>query len=142
MTSAETIEVPIEGMDCADCVMHVQKAISGVEGVESVDVFLISEKAIIRGDKQQIDLESIRRVVKKAGYSVPEENGDTSRVLDVNKFTRQILALLGFIFAALLFVVVAGEWLGLFELVSGGIPWFVGLAVVALGGYPVFKKVL
>ncbi|MES0340673.1 MAG: cation transporter, partial [Anaerolineales bacterium] len=42
----KTTEVPIQGMDCAECTRHVQHAISELPGVESVEVYLVSEKAI------------------------------------------------------------------------------------------------
>ena len=36
----QTLEVPIRGMDCPECTRHVRDAISGLPGVESVDVSL------------------------------------------------------------------------------------------------------
>lgn len=36
------LEVPVKGMDCAECVAHVQHAIAELSGVESVEVFLSS----------------------------------------------------------------------------------------------------
>ena len=50
MASLKTVEVPIRGMDCADCTRHVQHAIANLPGVESVEVFLASEKAVVRLD--------------------------------------------------------------------------------------------
>jgi Cd2+/Zn2+-exporting ATPase/Cu+-exporting ATPase len=50
MSEIKTIEVPIAGMDCAECTMHVQKAIATLPGVEAAEVFLASEKAVIRLD--------------------------------------------------------------------------------------------
>ncbi len=41
----KTLEVPVQGMDCAECTMHVQKAIAALPGVETVEVYLSSEKA-------------------------------------------------------------------------------------------------
>ncbi len=41
----------------------------------------------------------------------------------------------------MLFVVAVGEWLGLFEAVTERVPWPFGLAVVLVGGYPVFRNV-
>jgi Cd2+/Zn2+-exporting ATPase/Cu+-exporting ATPase len=52
------------------------------------------------------------------------------------------LALLGIVFGVVLFVVVIGEWLGLFEAVTARIPWPLSLALVLALGYPVFRKVL
>ena len=42
-----------------------------------------------------------------------------------------MLTLLGIVFGAVLFIIVAGEWLGLFEAVTEQVPFPVGLAVAA-----------
>ena len=39
------ITLPIEGMTCASCVSHVEKALQGVPGVSGVSVNLGTEKA-------------------------------------------------------------------------------------------------
>jgi Cd2+/Zn2+-exporting ATPase/Cu+-exporting ATPase len=52
------------------------------------------------------------------------------------------LTLLGIVFGAVLFVVVVGEWLGLFERVTQQAPWYIALLLIVLLGYPVFRKVL
>jgi len=140
MPGTKTIEVPIHGMDCAECTMHVQHAIAELPGVESVDVLLVSEKAVVRLDPARVDMDHIRRAVDGAGYAVPEEaEEDGTPGAD---FTRPILTLLGVLFGVVLFVVVAGEWLGLFEAVTEQVPWYVGLAIVIVIGYPVFRNVI
>lgn len=138
----ETIEVPVKGMDCAECTMHVKKAISSLSGVQAVDVFLASEKAVISLDTQAVKLQDIRKAVESAGYSVPAEAGEEKKDNFAAGFTRQVLTLFGVVFALVLFVVVVGEWLGLFEAVTDRIPWPVSLAAVLLLGYPVFRNVL
>src|SRR3989304_2600296 len=40
-----TIEVPIRGMDCADCVVHVERAIAALPGVALVHGSLPAERA-------------------------------------------------------------------------------------------------
>jgi copper chaperone CopZ len=57
-------------MDCADCVRHVQHAIARVPGVGSVDVFLASEKAVVRFEPGMVDLPAIRQAVEGAGYGI------------------------------------------------------------------------
>ena len=46
------------------------------------------------------------------------------------------------VFAGVLLVVVLGEWLGLLEPYTERVPWYVGVAIVLLFGYPVFRNVL
>ncbi len=60
-------------MDCAECTEHVRKAIADLPGVQSVEVFLASEKASVRLDEGKTDLPAIRLAVKGAGYSVPDD---------------------------------------------------------------------
>ncbi len=57
-------------------------------------------------------------------------------------FTRPIFTFFGVVFGAILFVVVFGEWLGLFEKITAWVPWPIGLGLVLLFGYPVFKNVI
>ena len=123
MTSSQTVEVPILGMDCAECTLHVQRAISDLAGVESVNVFLASEKAIVQLDPGQVDMSSIRQAVEGAGYSVPTPTADQSPKQPLGDFTRRVLALFGIVCGAVLFIVVIGEWLGLFEILTQGVPW-------------------
>ncbi|MBI1244742.1 MAG: heavy metal translocating P-type ATPase [Alphaproteobacteria bacterium] len=63
-------DIPVEGMTCASCVSHVEKAIRAVPGVESVAVNLASNKAHV----EVADVAAIGRLpeaIEKAGYSVP-----------------------------------------------------------------------
>jgi len=118
------LELPIQGMDCTECSQHVQHALAAVPGGESVDVFLASEKAVLRLDPAQVKMEALRQAVKEAGYSIktPDASlGSPSRAL-VN-VTRPVLTLFGLLVGAVLLIVVAGEWLGFFERVTARVPW-------------------
>jgi Cu+-exporting ATPase len=142
--ASRTLEVPVQGMDCAECTIHVRNAIAALPGVETVDVFLGAEKAVICLDPQAIGLPEIRQAVERAGYSVPATANmrQESEGRKFQSFTRPVLTLLGVVFGAVLFIIVVGEWLGLFEAITERVPWPVGLAVVLVGGYPVFRNVL
>lgn len=137
-----TLELPIRGMDCADCTRHVQRAIAAVPGVESVEVFLGSEKAIIQHKPGRVDLEAIRKAVAAAGYSVPDRPADQDSAEVDRQSAQPALFLLGIIFGLVLFVVVIGEGLGLFETISNLIPWPISLAIVLAIGFPVFRNVI
>lgn len=140
MTIMKQMEVPVQGMDCAECTLHVQKAIAALPGVRAVEVFLTSEKAIVQLDPQLVDLDDIRKAVEGAGYAVPESQGASAQ--QTESFTRPILRLLGVVFGAVLFIAVVGEWLGLFEAVTQWVPWPAWLAIILIGGYPVFRNVI
>ena len=141
-----TLEVPVRGMDCAGCTRTVQQAILKVDGVEHADVLLSSEKAIIRLDPTKVNEATLRRAVEEAGYTVPEPVtvADESRATQAGTqhFTRAVLGVFGIVFAAVLFIVVVGEWLGFFDTLTERVPFPVGLAIVVAFGYPVFRNVV
>ncbi len=140
-----TIEVPITGMDCAGCTRSVQHALTALPGVESAQVLLSSEKAIIRIDPATVDLPAIRGAVVRAGYAVPAPLAvaDAPSAADAARgVARDVPRLLGIVFGAVLFIVVAGEWLGLFEQLTERVPFVLGLLIVLAFGYPVFRNVI
>ncbi|MCC6147635.1 MAG: cadmium-translocating P-type ATPase [Anaerolineaceae bacterium] len=138
------IELPIHGMDCAECALHVEKALAALPGVRDVQVYLAAEKAILHADPLVATLPVIRKTVQAAGYDVPPLGNEKEfpSIPRAGNFVKDILAFLGLIFGAVLLVTVAGEWLGLFERVTRYLPWYGGLALVLIGGFPIFKKVL
>lgn len=141
MSKVKTLEVPVAGMDCAECTRHVQTAISKLPGVDSVDVFLSSEKAVIRLDPALVELPAIREAVKSAGYSVPDD-GMPPAAAPMGNFTRRIVTLLAVLFGVILFIIVAGEWFGLLEQLTARVPFPTGLALVVIGGWPIFRNVV
>jgi Cu+-exporting ATPase len=141
-TAGRVIELPVRGMDCTECTQHVQRALSAVPGVESVEVFLSSEKAVLRLDPGLVKIEALYQAVEAAGYSVPATAAQEGSSSTLSRFTRPILTLFGLLVGAVLLIVVAGEWLGLFERVTDVVPWQVGWALVLLAGTPIFWNVL
>src|SRR5687768_3828098 len=115
MAETQTLEVPIRGMDCAECTQHVQHAIPKLDGVKFVDVLLAAEKAIIQLDPEKVGMPAIRKAVASAGdeYFVPEAN-EILPVQAMGDFNRQLIILLVIVFGIVLSIVIAGEWLGLF----------------------------
>ena len=137
----KTVTLKVEGMDCAECTHHVQHAIAKLPGVEAVNVFLSSEKAVVRLDPALVDLPEIRRAVESAGYSV---TGPAAAPAEspFGNFTSRIITLLAVVFGAVLFIVVIGEWFGLFEHLTKRVPFPVGLVLVIASGWPVFRNVI
>ena len=142
MPNPHTLEIPVRGMDCAECVAHVQHAIAALPGVKTVDVYLASEKAVVQFISQPVDLPTIRKAVEGAGYTVPAFESVTKDQVVSTGFTRPILKLFGVVFALVLFVVVVGEWLGLFEALTTRVPLPIGAILVLIGGYPIFHNVI
>ena len=65
------VTLPIQGMTCAACVSHVEKAIGAVEGVAGVSVNLAVETAAVELSTATVPVEDLRRAVSNAGYSIP-----------------------------------------------------------------------
>lgn len=107
------IELPIKGMDCAECTQHVQHALAAIPGVQTVEVFLTSEKAVVRLDLSDVPMNTLHTAVERAGYSVPETPVDgAAERRSLTNFTRPVLTLFGLVVGAVLLLVVAEEWLG------------------------------
>ena len=140
MADTHTIEIPIHGMDCADCTQHVKHALEKLPSITSVDVLLGAQKAIITMQGDSVKMAAIRTAVEKAGYSVPETAADAAPT--ARQFSRKVLTVLALVVGALLFIVVVGEWLGLFETITRGVPFWVGAAIVLIGGLPIFIDVI
>ncbi len=139
------LEVPVRGMDCAACTVHVQRALAALPGVADVRVLLSAEKAVLHVDPTKVDLPTLRKAVEGAGYTVPEHALSTQAqpaTKPLATFTRPIFTLFGLVFGAVVLVVIVGEWLGLFERVTDVVPWYVGWALVGLSGFPIFWNVI
>ncbi len=59
----------IEGMMCAHCVAHVEKALTALDGVDSVTVDLAGKTAVVTGD---VSDEALKKAVADAGYQVTD----------------------------------------------------------------------
>lgn len=146
INGVQTIEVPVRGMDCAECASHVQKALAGIPGVASANVLLSAEKAVLTVDPVQVSMAAIHTAIAGAGYSVPEDAMLDSAAPAVQSetpnFTRRVLTLFGIVFALVLFVVVVGEGMGLFESLTERVPLWIGALVVLAAGWPIFRNVV
>lgn len=139
----ERIEIPVKGMDCAGCVRSVKQAIEQVPGILSVEVLLSSEKAIVERTDSHPPNSQIKQAVEAVGYQVPDDSdSETGEQPGTEVFARKIFRMFGLVFGAVLFIVVVGEWLGLFDSATRWIPFWAGALIVVATGYPVFKKVV
>jgi len=82
MHSLHEIDLAIEGMNCASCVAHVERALAKVDGVESVSVNLTTERAHL-SLSQPVASELLIQKVQQAGYNAqPIDNQQTSAHAD------------------------------------------------------------
>ncbi len=66
------IDLPVQGMTCASCVNHVQKALDHVEGVADVNVNLATEKASLWFEPT-VTTGDLVKAVRETGYEVATE---------------------------------------------------------------------
>ncbi|CAM5546042.1 heavy metal translocating P-type ATPase [Eoetvoesiella caeni] len=74
-SAAATISLPVEGMTCASCVGRVEKALGKIEGVDSVNVNLATERADIKLHGP-VDRQALVGAIEAAGYGVPAATVD------------------------------------------------------------------
>ena len=77
------ISLPIRGMTCAACVMHVEHALKETPGVLAVTVNLATEKAAVSLERGAVPLDELRHSVADAGYEI----GATDTTLNVGGMT-------------------------------------------------------
>src|SRR5688500_13692676 len=88
-TAAVTDEVDftVSGMDCASCVVHVEKAARALPGVCDVNVSLARGRAVVAYDPAATDLQRVADAITDSGYPARPElhahaNAEEQRVAD------------------------------------------------------------
>ncbi len=136
------IEIIVKGMDCSGCAKNVKQALEKVDGVQSAEVLLSAEKARITLGDRQPQRSEFKKAVEAIGYRVPDaqtDAGDDKQKME--DLAQKSFRLFGLVFGAILLIVVAGEWLGMFEAFTQWIPFWAGALFVLIIGFPVFKQV-
>ena len=67
----ETVELKVEGMDCEGCVKSVTRMLSGVPGVQKVDISLTQASARVTYDPARTGVPDMKKAVERAGYKAP-----------------------------------------------------------------------
>ena len=70
MVKHKHMDLPIEGMHCASCVLSVNKTFGKIEGVEEVDADLSANKLHITVDTKKISYEDMERLVRNLGFEL------------------------------------------------------------------------
>lgn len=66
------INLPIEGMTCASCVLRIEKALKKVNGVENAVVNLATEQASVKFKSSLTDKNKLKDAIERVGYKVIE----------------------------------------------------------------------
>ena len=70
MAKLKEMDVPIEGMHCASCVLAVNKTFEREEGVEAVDADLASNKLHITVNPKKMNYDEMDSIVKGLGFQL------------------------------------------------------------------------
>lgn len=70
MARLKEMDLPIEGMHCASCVLSLNKTFGKVEGVEEVDADLASNKLHLTVNPKKVSFEKITELVKNLGFEI------------------------------------------------------------------------
>ncbi len=136
----ETLELTVPELNCADEAQQIQATLNRLPGVAEVRTAVGARKAIVAYHPERIEPDAIRAAIRGLGMTVAETSGPAPR-------RRGSLAdLLGWGFVAVIALIalvgIVGERLGLAEAVTDRIPWWLTLAAVLAGGYPIFRNVV
>jgi Cu+-exporting ATPase len=144
------LELVVPDLCCVECSQGVVTALRGAPGVCDFQVLGMSEKVRVTYD-ETIQPEQLVQAVEQAGHAVtswrPEGQRDSnvapspsseSQTRRVQAFALLRLLFVGFI-SLIALVEIAGESLGLFRGIEELVPWPLALAVVVIGGYPIFR---
>ena len=69
----EAATLPVLGMTCASCVKRIEDDLREKDGVISAAVNLATERVTVVYSPTEVTLPEIRKTIKDAGYTVPEE---------------------------------------------------------------------
>jgi Cu+-exporting ATPase len=69
----EKERITIGGMTCTACAKAVERNVGKLEGIHLANVNFATEKLDIEFDETKVDIEKIKEAVKKAGYSIENE---------------------------------------------------------------------
>ena len=70
------VELPIQGMTCANCAQIIERALHRLEGVVKASVNFASERASVEYLPALVSLEEIKKAVVEVGYEVIEVAGE------------------------------------------------------------------
>jgi Cu+-exporting ATPase len=88
-----SIEIPIQGMQCASCVQKIEKSLLKKKGVLKASVNLATEKAKVEYIPSETDLVEIKEIIEQTGHKVleipPEEElEDIERIVREKEYIK------------------------------------------------------
>lgn len=157
VTDLRQAEFQVPGLCCLECSQGVETALRRTPGVQDLHVLLMAEKVFVTYDATTTQPEQLAQVVTDSGHPVTvwnSEGVDPSSLSGTEAnttpkpqsrstfvFTLLRLAFVGVV-SLIALVEITGESLGLFHRVEIVVPVPLALAVVIIGGYPIFWSAL
>jgi copper chaperone CopZ len=68
--AAESLNISVRGMTCANCARSVERKLSGTPGVTKAVVELQGERAYVEYDSDMVKPETVKNAVRELGYEV------------------------------------------------------------------------
>jgi Cu+-exporting ATPase len=71
-----SVEIPIQGIQCASCVQSIEKNLLQMQGVITAAVNLATAKARVEYNPVETNLSEIKKAIEDSGYRVPDIPGE------------------------------------------------------------------
>ncbi len=94
----------VSGMSCSACQSKIEKDLSKLDGIDSVQVSLLNNNMIIDYDDTRINSDQIMKTVKKSGYSAKLAEA-TKKTKDDNHLQDEVAAMKKRLFISLFFLI-------------------------------------
>ena len=148
-TAPKTMELIVPDLCCVECSQGVVATLRQAPGVQEFQVLGMSEKVRVTYDETTTKPETLVQTIKEAGHEVIRWKGEDRAAPPLTPKTEahtrrvQTFALLRLAFVGVICLIalveIAGESLGLLHGVEELVPAPLALAVVLLGGFPIFR---
>ena len=88
-----SVEIPIQGLQCASCVQKIEKALLRIKGVLKASVNLATENAKVEYIPSETDFTEIKKIIEQTGYKVlevphEEELEDIERIVREKEYKK------------------------------------------------------
>ncbi|WP_437592441.1 heavy-metal-associated domain-containing protein [Sorangium sp. So ce1000] len=60
----------VDGMNCPSCIRHIDSALCGLKGVDTIEVRLREGTVVVRHDPASASVDALVEAVRGAGYDV------------------------------------------------------------------------
>ncbi len=104
----------IIGMHCTNCALNINKNLEKLEGIEKVNINLITSKMSVIYDEKLISIEEIVEVVDKIGYGIEkiDNNKNRENIVEEKKEYSSIILIISILLSIVIMYLSMGYMLG------------------------------